>query len=376
MLPSTNIVFNQYRDNNDQVDLPNAATIRTMNLRCYMAEATETASILVVGEAAGPWGCRFSGVPFTGERQLLDPSFPIHGERSSKTNLDLPTKINPPFISISAKIFWGVMLPYYGRFLLWDAFPFHSHKPQDFLTVRNPTKSEVSIFGEALQLIKAYMKPINIVTVGKRAFEELDSLGEHSIYVRHPSQGGKAEFISGMQNIFEDRTEEIMVILKTFEKKDIPALLDWIKGSDAEFLIQFAGSKYRFPLDEKQLLDTLYDKRILVFKAIDETKTGVMIGHCQLMKIDLPNKSATIGRVLIKPDKRGLGYGYAMLKELINYATSVLKLKHLNLRVFDFNQSAIRCYLKLGFVESKREEVFFPAINQTWNCITMEYHIS
>jgi RimJ/RimL family protein N-acetyltransferase len=167
-----------------------------------------------------------------------------------------------------------------------------------------------------------------------------------------------------------------MIILETFEKKDIPELLDWMKDSDAEFLIQFAGSKYRFPLDEKQLLDTLYDKSILVFKAIEET-TGAMIGHCQLMKIiDLPHNSAAIGRVLIKPDKRNLGYGYAMLKELINYAKSVLSLQQLNLRVFDFNQSAIRCYLKLGFVESKREEVFFPAINQTWNCITMDYPIS
>jgi RimJ/RimL family protein N-acetyltransferase len=134
---------------------------------------------------------------------------------------------------------------------------------------------------------------------------------------------------------------KIMIILETFEKKDIPELLDWLKDSDAEFLIQFAGPKYRFPLDEKQLLDTLYDKSILLFKAIDET-TGATIGHCQLMKIDLVNKSASIGRVLVKPDKRNLGYGYAMLKELINYATSVLKLKQLNLRVFDFNQSAFR----------------------------------
>jgi len=206
-VPSTNIVFNQYRDNNDQVDLPNAAIIRIVNLQRYLAEATETASILVVGEAAGPWGCRFSRVPFTGERQLLDPSFPIHGERSSKTNPNHAPKVTPPFISRSAKIFWGVMLPYYGRFLLWDAFPFHSHKPQDFLTVRNPTKSEVSKFEEAIQLIKAYMKPINIVAVGKKAFKELNALGEHSTYIRHPSQGGKAEFISGMKKIFEDRTE-------------------------------------------------------------------------------------------------------------------------------------------------------------------------
>jgi len=50
--PSTNTIFNQYRDRNDQVDVPDAATIRTENLRRYMAEATQTASILVVGEAA------------------------------------------------------------------------------------------------------------------------------------------------------------------------------------------------------------------------------------------------------------------------------------------------------------------------------------
>ncbi len=166
-----------------------------------------------------------------------------------------------------------------------------------------------------------------------------------------------------------------MIILETFEKRDIPELLDWMKDSDAEFLIQFAGPKYRFPLDEKQLLDTLDDQSILVFKAIEET-TGTAIGHCQLMKIDLPNKRASIARVLIKPDNRGLGYGYAMLKELINYAKSVLKLKQLNLRVFDFNQSAIKCYLKLGFVESKRENVVFQEINKTWDCITMDYNIS
>jgi RimJ/RimL family protein N-acetyltransferase len=171
------------------------------------------------------------------------------------------------------------------------------------------------------------------------------------------------------------RRGKTIIILKTFEKKDIPELLDWIKDSDVEFLIQFAGPRYRFPLDEKQLLDTLYDKSFFVFKAIDKT-TGAMIGHCQLMRIDLDNRSASIGRALIKQDNRGLGYGYAMLKEVINYATSILKLKQLRLRVFDFNKSAFRCYSKLGFVESKRENVVFQEINKTWNCITMDYTIS
>jgi hypothetical protein len=202
--PSTNMIFNQYRDHNDQVDVPHAATIRIENLRRYMAEAIDTASILVVGEAAGPWGCRFSGVPFTGEKQLLDPSFPLRGDRSSRTMPGRPTKVAPPFISRSAEIFWSVMLPYHGRFLAWDAFPLHSHEPHDFLTVRNPTKNELSQFGEALRLIKAYMKPTHIAAVGKKAFEELDTIGEPSVYVRHPSRGGKAEFAAGMQSLFKN----------------------------------------------------------------------------------------------------------------------------------------------------------------------------
>ena len=201
-VPSTNTVFNQYRDHNDDVDLPCAASIRTENLRRYMAVATETASVLVVGEAAGPWGCRFSGIPFTGEKQLLAPSFPVRGDRSSRAIPAFQTKVAPPFISRSAEAFWGVMLPYYGRFLVWDAFPLHSHKPDDFLTVRNPSSGEVSQFGKALRLIKAYLKPTHIVSVGRKAFDELDALGEHSIYVRHPSRGGKQKFTAGMQDLF------------------------------------------------------------------------------------------------------------------------------------------------------------------------------
>jgi hypothetical protein len=203
-MPSTNTVFNQYRDCNDQVDIPNAATIRTENLRRYMAEATETATILVVGEAAGPWGCRFSGVPFTSEKQLLDPSFPFHGNRSSRTIPTCPTKVAPPFTSRTAEIFWSVMLPYYGRFLAWDAFPLHSHKPYDVLTVRNPTKDEVSQFRIALCSIKEYIKPTRIVAVGKKAFEILNTLGEAPVYVRHPSRGGMKEFASGMLSMFKN----------------------------------------------------------------------------------------------------------------------------------------------------------------------------
>ena len=105
---STSTVFNQYRDCNHEVDLPAAASIRIKNLKRYMEEAMSTACVLVVGEAAGPWGCRFSGIPFTGERQLLDRSFPFRGEQSSKVPPELATRVEPPYVSKTAKIFWAL----------------------------------------------------------------------------------------------------------------------------------------------------------------------------------------------------------------------------------------------------------------------------
>jgi uracil-DNA glycosylase len=203
-VPSTDIVFNQYRDRNDRVDLPDAPAIRMENLHRYLVEAMETATILVVGESAGPWGCRFSGVPFTGERQLLDPLFPIKGQRSSKDNPSPSTKVALPYTSKSAEIFWEIMLRYHDHFLVWDTFPLQPHNRNDVFSVRNPAGKEVSQFAGALRLIISFMKPIQIVAIGKKAFEKLNALGEASIYVRHPSRGGKAKFFAGINDIFRN----------------------------------------------------------------------------------------------------------------------------------------------------------------------------
>ena len=188
---STETVFNPYRDSNSLVDLPDAAEIRTRNLRGYMSKAVGTASILVVGEAAGPWECRFSGVPFTGERQLLDPAFPIRGDRSSRHEPACATRTTPPFVSASAAIFWNVLLPFHRRILVWNAFPLHPHRPNDDLTVRTPTREEISRYGDALRRIRAYLNPEMMIAVGRKASGAISAIGEPSVYVRHPSQGGK-----------------------------------------------------------------------------------------------------------------------------------------------------------------------------------------
>ncbi|MEW6102592.1 MAG: GNAT family protein [bacterium] len=165
-----------------------------------------------------------------------------------------------------------------------------------------------------------------------------------------------------------------MVLLEKFIAKDIPSFISWLKDTDAEFLVQFAGPKYKYPLDENQILQTLNDKNYIVFKAIDE-KLNIPIGHCQLMEINFINKTAAIGRVLVRKEYRNKNYGYEMLMNLVKYSKDILDLKKLTLRVFDFNIAAINCYKKIGFVEIKNENVYFKDIGKTWKCLTLEYQI-
>lgn len=162
-----------------------------------------------------------------------------------------------------------------------------------------------------------------------------------------------------------------MIVLERFEKKDIAELLGWLKDTDAEFLMQFAGPRYKFPMDEEQLMGTLADESCIAFRVM-ENGNGIALGHCQLLRIDPLSKTATVGRVLIKTAARGHGHGHAAVEQLLRFAKNALGLERVDLRVFDFNRSACQCYKKLGFVETKREAVTFPQIDKTWNSITME----
>jgi len=155
-----------------------------------------------VGEAAGPWECRFSGIPFTGELQLLNPDFPIAGKRSSLDVPVRPIRKKPPFTSGSAVMFWEAMLPYYPGFVLWNALPLHPHRPGNPLSVRAPRKKEILRFLPGLKLLRDFLRPQFTVAVGGNADFALRSAGESPFRVRHPSQGGKREFASGIREVF------------------------------------------------------------------------------------------------------------------------------------------------------------------------------
>ncbi|PEE61852.1 GNAT family N-acetyltransferase [Bacillus thuringiensis] len=149
-----------------------------------------------------------------------------------------------------------------------------------------------------------------------------------------------------------------VIKLKTFKKSDFKQLINWINSE--EFLIQWSGNAFTFPLDEQQLEKYIESANTLVFKVVDE-ETSDVIGHISLGQIDNINKSARIGKVLVGNTKmRGRSIGKNMMKAVLHIAFDELKLHRVTLGVYDFNISAISCYEKIGFVkegllrESKR----------------------
>ncbi|OLS37087.1 GNAT family N-acetyltransferase [Alkalihalophilus pseudofirmus] len=145
-----------------------------------------------------------------------------------------------------------------------------------------------------------------------------------------------------------------MVELSFFERSNFQQLINWI--DTPEFLLQWGGPQFNFPLDEEQLENYLKDansdhSNTYIYNVIDK-ETGKVIGHISLGNIDKTNKSARVGKVLVGDvTVRGKGIGQQMMKEILEIAFDELRLHRVSLGVFDFNSSAIACYEKSGFVK-------------------------
>ena len=145
-----------------------------------------------------------------------------------------------------------------------------------------------------------------------------------------------------------------MVVLEPFTEAGFDRLISWIPSSD--FLLQWAGPDFKYPLNREQLNEHLMGAQgelpsKLIYKVVD-SENGTAIGHIELAAIDRCNGSARVCRVLVgDPSCRGRGIGTVMMEKIVEIGFRRLGLHRIELAVFDFNTSAIRCYEKVGFVK-------------------------
>jgi uracil-DNA glycosylase len=155
------------------------------------AHLTCEARILLVGEAPGYQGARYSGIPFTSERLLTERGIPRVGRTARFTNR------TRSFTEPSATIVWGY-LEHIGiahTAVLWNAFPFHPYRGEP-LTNRTPDRSEVSEQLEILGDLLALYPDAAIAAVGNVADALLTRIAGKRLRVklRHPARGGARLF--------------------------------------------------------------------------------------------------------------------------------------------------------------------------------------
>lgn len=135
-----------------------------------------------------------------------------------------------------------------------------------------------------------------------------------------------------------------------FDSSDIDRLLGWIRSP--EELMLWTASSFGFPLTcehiEGHLRDSTERGDRLIFKAVEEERDKA-VGHIELGAIDPRNRSVRIGRVLVDPNRRGEGFGAAMMRAALETAFQELGAHRVELGVFDVNPGAIACYRRVGF---------------------------
>jgi RimJ/RimL family protein N-acetyltransferase len=138
--------------------------------------------------------------------------------------------------------------------------------------------------------------------------------------------------------------------LRSFSQKDFKELISWIRNPEELFI--WSATTFTFPLDENQLERHFQEaqtaKPRLMYTAQDG-QTKEHVGHIELTRIDQENKKISIAYVLINPSKRGDGYGKALMKSILNECFDEMKMRKVDLFVFESNTVAIHIYQKMGF---------------------------
>lgn len=78
------------------------------------------------------------------------------------------------------------------------------------------------------------------------------------------------------------------------------------------------------------------------------------IGSCGLRDIDRTNGSAEVSIFIGAREDWSKGYGTDAMAALLDFAFGALRLERVWLRVFDYNERAVRSYEKAGFVQEAR----------------------
>jgi hypothetical protein len=190
-LPS---VFNPYADRCSHFDLPDAPCRRRSNLQAQLQAAIDLqVDTIWIARDLGYRGGRRTGIALTDEPNLANLSTAF----GRKLPVTRATR-GPSVAERTAAIVWDVIRQLEEPVFTWNVFPLHPHEPDKPLTNRCHTREERLACRPSLITLLELLRPSRVVAIGNDAAAGLEDLGIDCIKVRHPSYGGKREFIAGI----------------------------------------------------------------------------------------------------------------------------------------------------------------------------------
>jgi Uracil DNA glycosylase superfamily len=184
--------FCMFRDADPALECAEGPAIRRANVAAYLEARAGRAPLLLIGEAMGYAGGRFTGIAFTAERTLQAWGPPYAA-----------TSVRPEgWAEQSGTIVHGALaaLALEADTVLWNVVPAHPHRPGEPLSNRTPSVGELRAGAEVLGALIERLQPRAIVAVGRSAERALGELGLPSdACVRHPANGGATAFRTGLE---------------------------------------------------------------------------------------------------------------------------------------------------------------------------------
>ena len=167
------------------------------NLKEYLYAMYELKpDVLLVGEAPGYKGCRITGIPFSCCQLYEQIDHPFLKKLGPKLKIEADEWEN------TAAYVWNYLLEKETLPLFWNSFPFHPYRKGNKMSNRAPLKSEIE---EGIKYLLDLQQIFDVKIVAglgragqKAALAAFDQTGIDVPYIRHPSYGGKSDFISGM----------------------------------------------------------------------------------------------------------------------------------------------------------------------------------
>lgn len=202
-------VFNPWRDHDERDRAPRRETpaLRRENMRAYLEARRQSARFMLLGEAPSHRGCRFTGIAFCSETELIHKRDLVARRALALTSRDAETR---PQRERSAHVLWDEIerAGAAHEVVLWNAFPWHPHGADGVATNRKPRAREVVDGREALELLLAcFSHELSIFAVGKVAESALLLWPGRACsgYLRHPAQGGELKFRDGFRSLVASR---------------------------------------------------------------------------------------------------------------------------------------------------------------------------